>query len=140
MNLTLNRTQFREDGIFGSLTDTAGNIIAQTLEHAYKDAAGTYSPKTPPGTYLCVRGIHKLANMSHTFVTFEITGVPGHTNILFHVGNFNDDSEGCCLLGTAVTTDKNGKQMLTASAHTFDNFMDLLKNYSKFTLTVKDTK
>ena len=95
MIVTLKRTEFRDDGIFGELS--AGNLNLVTLEHSYDK-----KPKIPVGTYKCVRGVHHLANMVHPFTTFEVTGVPGHTNILIHPGNWNSDSEGCILVGKVI--------------------------------------
>ena len=75
MNLTLKNTDFSDDGIFGVLLDEAGNQIAVTLQHAYEQVDGKFSPKIPAGTYECVRGKHQLAGMTEPFETFEITGV-----------------------------------------------------------------
>jgi len=138
MNLTLKHAEFSSDGIFGSLMDSDGNQIATTLEHAYPtgNGDGSYAPKLIPGIYKCVRGMHQLAHMRAPFETFEITGVVGHTNILFHVGNFNDDSEGCVLLGAATTLGPKGTQMLINSRSTFAKFMRLQDNVTEFLLTV----
>lgn len=137
MNLKLNRTDFREDGIFGQLLDEADGEVAVTLEHSYDSGLGdgSYAPKLPPGTYQCVRGQHQL-HSGPPFITFEITNVPGHTNILLHVGNYNEDSEGCVLLGRRVLDDGMGKRMITSSRNTFNKFMDLQNNCNEFTLTV----
>ncbi len=141
MDLTLIRTDKREDGVFGILA-TSLDTVALTLEHSY-DAQlgdGSYTAKLQPGTYRCVRGMHRLHNMTEDFETFEITGVTGHTNILFHWGNFNDDSEGCVLLGrNRIPSTKGDGDMITSSRNTFNKFMDLQKNVSEFTLTVKDS-
>lgn len=130
MNLTLKRNNNTSSGIFGTLTDPFGDVVAVTLEHAYL-LLNTYEPKIPPGTYICVRGEHQLHGMLTPFNTFEITGVPGHTNLLFHAGNFNADSEGCVLLGHAVDGD-----MVTSSKITFAHFMALQDDAQQFTLEV----
>jgi hypothetical protein len=138
MNLTLKRGDADIDGVFSQLTsDDSGKLIAMTLEHAYPQEDGSYAPKIQPGTYTCVRSLHQLHNMERPFITFEITGVTGHTNILFHVGNFNEDSEGCVLLGEYITRSATGVQMLTNSRVTFEKFMSFQENVTSFTLTVK---
>lgn len=137
MNLTLSRNDYREDGIFGIITDEASKQIAVSLEHAYDsgNGDGSYAPKVPAGVYKCVRGQHRLASMKQNFTTFEVTNVPGHTNILFHTGNYNHDSEGCILLGRAYG---GQPRMIEQSKMTFEAFMALQDGVDQFTLTVKD--
>lgn len=132
MDLTLTRTRYTNDGIFGKLTQSGGNLIwvADTLEHAY--LTGGWEPKVPPGVYKCVRGQHRLAHMSQDFTTFEVTNVPEHSGILFHSGNTEWDSEGCILLGL-----DDGRTMVGNSRATFNNFMKLQEGCDSFTLTVK---
>ena len=132
MTLTLNRKEFREDGIFSELIDESGKIIAYTLEHSYN-----CKPKLYDGEFTCIRGMHRLEGMAHDFETFEITGVSGHTNILFHTGNTNADSAGCVLLGTGVYQDSMGIKELTASRIAFNKFMDLLQGIDSFQLVVQ---
>lgn len=135
MDLTLTHSDYRSDGIFGALASTDGSFSCVTLEHAYLTSSGSFGPKIPPGNYVCQRGVHQLAGMTHTFVTFEITGVAGHTNLLFHFGNFNRDSEGCILLGEAVADYSQG-EMITNSDATFQKFMEAQSGVDSFTLTV----
>ena len=129
MNLKLKRNSFTSNGIFGILMDDNYNKIAVTLEHAYP-LLNTYEPKIPDGVYTCVRGEHELSNLQ-PFNTFEITGVPGHSNLLFHSGNYNDDSHGCILLGKTV----NGT-MVTDSKRAFADFMALQDGLQTFILEV----
>lgn len=135
MNLTLKNTDLLHDGIFGQLLDEKGSLLCYTLQHAY-DAGlgnGTYAPKVGSGTYRCVRGLHRLASMVNQFETFEITGVKGHTNILFHQGNHQDDSEGCVLLGRDLDLEHSA---IWNSHVAFSKFMELQKDINEFTLTV----
>ena len=135
MTLVLTRNKFQEDGIFSTLTDEHGTVIARTLEHSYNN-----KPKMSSGSYGCKRGAHRLHNMTHDFETFEIEGVKGHDNILFHVGNYNADSEGCVLLGEKVVkacNQANSTMMVTNSKATFAKFMALLDGVDSFTLIVR---
>lgn len=137
--MKLKRTDFRADGIFGQLFDDKGILICYTLEHAYLLSAGgghTYIPKLPNGTFTCIRGPHRLHNMKADFETFEITGVPEHKNILFHWGNFDRDSEGCVILGSAIVVQDDGTEMVVNSKKTFAEFMKHLDGINEFTLTV----
>lgn len=136
MDLKLTREQSLESGIFSSLVDQNEIQIAMCLEHAYAGwPSGPYLPKIPNGTFVCRRGLHQLKGMSQPFETFEITEVPGHTNLLFHAGNFNQDSEGCILLGEAIAKNGSG-EMITNSKVTFAKFMELQTGVTTFMLSV----
>jgi hypothetical protein len=126
----LKRKQKRPDGIFSQLSDQNGVVVAQTLEHSYNNL-----PKLYDGTFKCVRGPHRLNGMTEDFITFEITGVQGHTDILFHWGNYNKDSEGCVLLGQEMTESSMGG-MVTSSKNTFAAFMAALEGVNQFMLVV----
>lgn len=108
--LKLIRNRFVPEGIFGELLDAAGEHFCYTLEHSYDNR-----PKLPDGTYTCVKGQHRLSHMTKDFTTFEITGVKGHSGILFHGGNTNKDSDGCVLVGM-VEMDDSIRQSRTAFA------------------------
>lgn len=143
MDLTLQRTAFKAQGIFGEIYVRENNSTPKwlffSLEHAYPVGPDHTSPdgeptgwqaKIPKGIYRCVRGPHQLHN-GLKFETFMVTGVPGHTGILFHVGNYNKDSEGCILIGKQTIPDGVGK-----SGDAFKEFMYLQRDCNEFTLEV----
>lgn len=130
MNLVLKRTKKDLTGIYGDLYTEDGKFIAKTLEHAYL-ADGGVVPKVPHGDFRCVRGNHQL-HSGLKFETFMVTGVPNHQGILFHVGNYNRDSEGCILLGLVDIPDGIGK-----SGDAFRQFMELQKDRQEFFLKVE---
>lgn len=134
MNLTLSRKFRSEVGVFSFLTNEVGQV-AVTCEHAYSDGGSVWMPKIPNGAYTCVRGKHRLHGMTDDFEAFEVTGVRGHTGILFHVGNYNKDSDGCILMGRSfdVATDPT---MVLHSRATFNAFMQLMDGVNSFTLNV----
>ncbi len=136
MDLTLTRKQFRPDGIFGEMKDADGKFSCATLEHAYFDSRSSWSPKVPVGTFICVRGMHHLFKVAKQFETFEITGVEGHTNLLIHPGNYDNDSEGCILVGTKIMQLGFGIQMLANSKVMFGLFMKAQAGLDRFFLTV----
>jgi Family of unknown function (DUF5675) len=135
MDVILKRNRYREDGIFGVLLDDQGEGLFVTLEHAYFDDNFNYSPKLPEGSYICILGDHKLEGMTETFKAFEVTNVPGHTGILFHVGNYNSDSNGCILLGMNVNKATAG-WAIESSRIAFEKFMKLQDGVTQFTLIV----
>lgn len=130
--MRLVRYAFKADGILGFLYDAENEQIAATLEHSYDG-----KPKLPVGTYQCVRGKHTLHSRPEPFETFEIMGVPGHTGILFHPGNWQGDSNGCVLIGRTASQSDLGS-MVTNSRATFYRFMLDLDGIDSFTLTVED--
>ena len=131
MELTLYRYPILDDnGIFGYLLTEGGEALCETLEHSFDG-----KPALPPGTYVCQRGPHCLKN-GHPFTTFEVTGVPGHTGILFHCGNRNEDSKGCILVGD--TWEQVGG-MITGSRVAFNRFLVYTKDLDSFTLHVLES-
>lgn len=135
MDMILTRKLNLSDGIFGELKSADGFFLCATLEHAYPDGAN-FCAKLPSGTYVCQRGLHRLSGMANSFETFEITNVIGHTNILIHVGNYNNDSSGCVLVGEKIVGMPNGMNMITNSKEVFGDFMDFQDGFDIFSLSV----
>jgi hypothetical protein len=132
--MILQRIDSNVFGVFGSLLSDDGAEICKTLEHAYPkiDSRGvSYFAKLPTGNFRCSRGLHRL-RQGDPFDTFEVLDVPGHTGILFHPGNYNRDSDGCVLLGEAISDNA-----LVRSAKAFSYFMRRLQYVDCFTLTVR---
>lgn len=126
-------------GIFGKLTcDDGDKFFAYTLEHAYASMipGESFKAKLPEGEYTCERGFHKIGKPGElkTIETFEVKNVPGHSGILFHVGNSNRDSDGCILLGTEILM-----YGLSESRKAFEQFMLDLKGINQFQLRVRST-
>lgn len=111
--------------------------MAYTLEHAYL-FDHQYDPKVHAGVYLCIRGDHRLSEGS-LFETFELQ-VPKHSGIIFHAGNYNQDSKGCILLGERIVMSgqKPGSRMLLNSIKTFNKFMKHLDGIDQFELIIKE--
>ena len=135
MNMTLSRTDYLETGIFGKLDSDDESLSLFSLEHSYPQGdpgSETYVPKIPAGTYTCQRGTHQLQGMIVPFETFEIMNVPNHTNCLIHVGNTQQDSSGCVLVGLF----RSGNDSIMQSRTGFKLFMDLQDGINEFILTV----
>lgn len=128
--MKLSRLSSDEFGCFSQLLRDDSTLLAVTLEHSYPLENGGYAPKIPVGSYVCVRGTHQLHN-GVPFETFEITGVPGHTGLLFHKGNLERDSEGCVLLGQT----QSGAAVLHSEA-AFEQFMAVQEGLDSFPLEV----
>lgn len=150
MNLTLQNDSFLATGIFGTLFNNDKTLLLQTLQHAYAEIPDlmshslNYQAKIPPGEYVCIRGIHTLEPTKinpdpQPFETFEITGVEGHSKLLFHIGNYNEDSIGCVLLGLSrqIWPDSvNKNDMILKSKDAFEKFMAAQEGCSEFSMTV----
>lgn len=135
MDLSLYRLYSGPDGVLSVLNDENDHEICIALEHAYPDKKG-WKAKIPPGVYTCIRGEHRLVGAKESFITFEITNVPGHSKILFHCGNTEKDSAGCVLLGEE--TGMTDPVSIVHSRKAFDKFMCLQTGVDSFTLTVED--
>ena len=134
MNLKLKRKEYRADGIFGEITDANGNFLFISLEHAYP-VEGALAAKVPNGTYVCKRGVHELHD-GVSFETFEVI-VPNHTGILFHIGNYGSDSEGCFLVASGMGNTLAGGKMVTDSKNAFIKFMTLQNSINEFYVTIE---
>jgi len=148
MNLILNRTKYSEDGIFGELLNDSGGFVCCTLEHAFIKPDRTFEAKVAAGEYLCKVGTGPLEGGFHAlhdgipFMAFEIQDVPEFrglpvTGILFHIGNYQQDSEGCILLGKQIGQKSSGGNMLMASKQAFDDFMQK-QGVDPFTIKIFD--
>lgn len=97
----------------------------------------------PAGTYTCRRSFFNRGG----YPTFEVTGVPGRSLILFHVGNTEGDSNGCILIGrefgvlnvTDPATKATAPKIATlTSKDAFAAFMKSLEGVESFTLTIRE--
>jgi hypothetical protein len=70
--------------------------------------------------------------------TFEVTGVPGRSLILFHRGNTHLDTRGCILLGSRFSVGFADSLALQESRIAFTAFMGALAGIDKFGLSIED--
>lgn len=137
--LELIRVSYRQDATFGVLIDhgmdeeldSAGEPFAVTCEEAWRDNKPNISC-IPEGEYTCIKW------QSPKFGwTYQVTGVPGRSLILFHKGNTTEDTEGCVLV--AESFERFGKAVGVAqSAKGFEEFLRRLGDVSKFRLLVTE--
>jgi len=117
------------------LVDLQGNLVCDSITHAYEQGDGVWVPKVPPGRYQCFLGTHSLDGV-HSFQTYNIP-VPGHWGILFHQGNVETESTGCELLGDTEGT-LEGHEAVLNSGDAFARFMKLQNGAPSFWLDVID--
>lgn len=119
-----------EDGTFGVLTYNS-QPFCLTLEP--NDRGNKHNSCIPAGTYLCRR--HSGPKFKNTW---EIINVPNRTAILFHIGNIEDDSLGCILLGKSLGSVKR-KLGVVQSSNTFNRFMNISERCSELHLTINES-
>lgn len=137
--MILSRLLYRSDGIFSRLRYDDGTPMCVTLEHAFQfpdTPAGLWEPVIKKGSYICLRGFHRLEGMTEDFETFEVTGIVGHTGVIFHWGNWNKDSKACILVGESMIDSPAGK-MVTNSRAMFHKFMGGQTDVDRFQFTVE---
>lgn len=141
LRVTLDRFAQSEDGTIGRLY-VPGLEELKTLEEEDRGNERGES-RIPPGTYVCRRTVYH----RHGIKTFEVTGVPGRSRILFHTGNTEEDTQGCILVGLRVgplavldeeTGERRQKIAVLNSKPAFDRFMAALEDVDEFELEVLD--
>ena len=72
--------------------------------------------------------------------TFEVTNVPNRSFVLFHAGNRKKDTRGCILTAQYFAKLQGGwdDRGVWNSGKTFKNFMQRLKDYEQFHLTITE--
>ncbi|MCJ2166017.1 MULTISPECIES: DUF5675 family protein [unclassified Pseudodesulfovibrio] len=118
------RLEKSPEGTFGVLR-LGGQIFCVTLEPPDKGNVPDTSC-IPAGRYACKR-----VNSPTFGPTYEITGVPGRSHILFHQGNVSRDTRGCILLGRhfGVLGQERG---VVQSRSVFAEFMDRCRGEQAF--------
>jgi len=130
MILTLLRISSSDEGTFGVLRELA-IPFAVTLEPPWTNNERRVSC-IPPGRYTCQR-----VQSPKFGETFEVTGVPGRSHILFHAGNSHADTEGCILVAEEFggTT---ALPVISSSRRGYGEFMQKLSGHDTFTLDILD--
>lgn len=124
------RLEKSDQGTFGVLKRD-GEVFCVTLEPEDRGNAANVSC-IPEGEYTAQR-----VNSPTFGDTFEITGVPGRSHILFHAGNVEGDTHGCVLLGRSYGHLKGDRAVLSSGA-TFKAFLAGTSGADSFRVTVRD--
>lgn len=124
MLITLTRLAYLPTGTLGKLT--VGDETFFTIERPWLGNK-PFESCIPEGIYRCKR--YSSAKYPDTF---EITGVPGRSAILFHVANYPDDVQGCVGVGTDLL-DVVG---VGSSIPAFKKFLHLLRDIEEFDIRI----
>ena len=118
-----------QDGTFGVLLDNSFPFCL-TLERSWIFNFKGISC-IPDGYYTCRRvDSPKFGN------TFEVCNVLGRTEILFHVGNIDEDSHGCIILGEQFEP-LNSKNAVLSSGKAFKEFLQRTEGIDEFSFCIK---
>lgn len=139
MNAYIYRFEETEKGTLGALVlerDDGNGLMRLaagcTMELPWKDNQQEVSC-IPPGAYTAKR-----VNSPKFGDTFEVTGVPGRSHVLFHAGNTTADTHGCILVGRSWGWLWTDKRAVLNSGETFKAFLDLTAHVDEFTLHIVD--
>jgi len=137
-DLELVRVSVREDGAFGVLQALGvppgqpGIPIAVVCERTYPlPDSKAQLVKIPAGRHRCARSYYYRGRHE----TFEVQ-VNGHSRLLFHKGNVEDDSEGCILVGRRFGL-LQGRPAVLESMQGFADFMAWAGRRQGFELLVR---
>lgn len=128
MKVDIIRVEEGSEGTFGVLR-LDGFAFCVTLEPPDLDNRANVS-NIPPGTYRAVR-----VKSPRYGETYEITGVPGRSHILFHAGNVVEHTKGCVLLGQYFGKLKGDRAVLNSGV-TFAQFLAAVGGVPAFTVNV----
>lgn len=125
--MKLTRTLYGQQATIGMLFDEEGSRLCYTLELPWHDN----DPQTsciPKGVYTYIP--HNSPKHPNTW---EITGVPGRSDILLHNGNTELDSQGCILVGDS-TGEINGLPAVLNSVKTLNMLRGILPDTGTITI------
>ena len=107
MKITLRRI-YQRKGHTNGILEVEGLVFA-TLEDGHNEPKIHKKTRTPPGTYPIA--IRKDSPMAKRYAAkfgqwhqgmIWITGIPNFTYVYIHIGNDEDDTDGCPLIGTTA--------------------------------------
>ena len=129
--LELQTVAVLKDGAFSVLKwqeneNEDGRPFAVSVERTFDDGR----PVIGAGEYVCKRDFYNKGG----YATFEIL-VEGHTRILFHKGNVEEDSLGCVIVAESFGTIR-GRTAVLDSRTGFGSLMEKAAGLKEFTMLV----
>lgn len=135
-DLVLTR-KYYENGVQGVLR-LPNHLSVATLERPWLDNQRSISC-IPEGTYTLRKrnsAVVERTSRGEFPEGWEVTDVPGRTYIMFHVGNYIRDSEGCVLVGYKHGFHE-GQPVVWSSMIGMRIFMEALNAKDEWTLLIK---
>lgn len=119
---------------FGSETKTS--FMCYTLEDQFQEQKVSKETRIPSGFYELIinKADTPLTLKYRTKYSFfkyhiQVKNVPGFQGVYIHIGNNDDNSEGCILLGDAANNNILGPGTITNSTQAFTRFYNEIYNY-----------
>lgn len=137
MDLTLYRMVHDPLCTIGRIEDAEGQQVCFTLELPWKDNLPSVSC-IPAGDYVCRRDMHGKTK-PNPYQVWEVTGVPGRSEIHIHKGNRARDVLGCIIVGERLGM-LGGERAVLDSAKAFAHLMRLTESHDSITLHIKDAE
>ena len=132
-DLKLKRVVSNCNGTFGVMLDSEDRPFAVTLELPWENNKQNVSC-IPAGEYKC-----QSVQSPKFGDTWEICGVKGRDDILFHKGNYLRDTHGCILVGLHFGLYADGKPCIVASKEGFNELRDKLAGARTFNLKITNS-
>jgi hypothetical protein len=119
------------------------DFLCWTIEDEPRKEKVHSETRIPAGIYECrLRTwgrIHESYSKKFSGVhkgSIELTNVPGFSDILFHLGNNDDDTAGCVLPGTNPVRGQSGHYVLTESTRAYLLVYPMLANQLEHNMKV----
>lgn len=140
--------------LFKELTDGNGKRLvfqSYTLEDEYRDVKVAKETRIPAGFYeLCLQKNDTPKTLAYRakYPWFkdhiEVTKVKGFVGVYIHIGNKDEDTEGCILLGDTANNNNITTGEISSSTVAFKRFYEtvyeLLSKGNKIFLEIRDEK
>lgn len=129
---------------FGKVEVLDGNLkvvwTGSSMERPWKDNKNGESC-IPAGLYKLKKRVSPIVDKTsggEFKEGWEVTDVQGRTFIMFHVGNYVRNSDGCVLIGTKIAVHDTEGFMVTSSKAAFKEFMNIIEklNVDNLYLTI----
>jgi hypothetical protein len=155
MQIVLQRYSDNRDSTLGLLFEKKNNALifqSYTLEDEFRETKVSKETRIPVGFYelklnkadtpLTLR--YRARYPSWFTYHIEITGVPNFKGVYIHVGNTDEDTEGCILVGDNADNNQLGHGTVSNSVQAFTRLYkriaDVLESGQKAFIEIRDEK
>lgn len=150
MTFILQRYSDNRDSTLGILLKVLEKqtvLQAYTLEDEFRATKVKGETRIPAGTYTVDRqplATPLTLKYRQKYPWFknhlEVKNVPGFQGIYIHVGNYDENSDGCILLGDVADNNSIGPGSVMQSTAAFQRFYQSVYDQLPITLIIKDEK
>lgn len=150
MTFILQRYSDNRDSTLGILLKVLEKqtvLQAYTLEDEFRVTKVKGETRIPAGTYTVDRqplATPLTLKYRQKYPWFknhlEVKNVPGFQGIYIHVGNYDENSDGCILLGDVADNNSIGPGSVMQSTAAFQRFYQSVYDQLPITLIIKDEK